>query len=282
VSAERGLAAGARHAHAVQRSGGGGVSAPRQVTGTGCTVTWAADGRTVAKRYERRRSWFFDHEHHGYDRERRANLVLLRHRPPVRFPRLLDTDRRTNVLHFEAVDGEPYGPKFPSALAHDEATALVDVAFAMRRYRPRVANAVRFDAARRIRRALLEGTLSEPAAAALRGAIRDHPPALRFCHGDITARNVIRGARGPVLIDWEWAGLYPDGWDPAFLWFSLREVPEARALVESRLAPTQASWFWRSALLIQLVHLSLPGIRPGSPFRAAHERQRDELLDRVL
>lgn len=37
---------------------------------------------------------------------------------------------------------------------------------------------------------------------------------MAFCHGDITARNVLRAASGaPVLIDWEWAGLYPRGWD---------------------------------------------------------------------
>src|SRR4029077_13246488 len=99
---------------------------------------------------------------------------------------------------------------------------------------------------------------------------------------DITARNVLRASTGaPVLIDWEWAGLYPRGWDLAFLWFSLVDVPGARERVEHLVPRCDQAWFWRSALLIQLLHLSLPGLAPGSPFRARHEHARDELVERI-
>jgi hypothetical protein len=260
----------------------GGVEAARMVSGTGCTLIWARDGRTVDKRYDAKRSWFLDHMHRGFDRERRANQLLLRHPPPVRFPRLLSVDHRSAVLRFEAVDAEPYGPKYPTDLAAADVDALVDLAFAMRRYRPRGARAVRFDPARRLHRAVRDGVLSPTAAAAFGERMRRTPAALRFCHADITARNVLRSAAGPVLIDWEWAGIYPDGWDPAVLWFSLRHVPEARTRIEARLSPSHTEWFWYSALLIELLHLSMWSTRPDTAFRAAHERERDDLVARVL
>lgn len=108
---------------------------------------------------------------------------------------------------------------------------------------------------------------------------RVDPPAMAFCHGDITARNVLRAASGaPVLIDWEWAGLYPRGWDLAFLWFSVADTPGARDRVAEHIPRRDEAWFWRSALLIQLLHLSLPRLAPGSPFRERHEATRDELV----
>ena len=34
-----------------------------------------------------------------------------------------------------------------------------------------------------------------------------------------------------MLVDWEWAGMYPAGHELAFLWLSLLDVPGARAKV---------------------------------------------------
>ena len=62
----------------------------------------------------------------------------------------------------------------------------------------------------------------------------------------------------------------------------LIDVPGARARAESAVPPRDEAWFWRSALLIQLLHLSLPGLAPGSEFRPTHEQVRDELLARVM
>ena len=56
---------------------------------------------------------------------------------------------------------------------------------------------------------------------------------LRFAHGDVTARNVLQAPDGMVLIDWGWAGLYPEAYDEAFLWFSLVDVPGGGAHVEA-------------------------------------------------
>lgn len=66
------------------------------------------------------------------------------------------------------------------------------------------------------------------------------------------------------------------------MWFSLIELPQARRRVEEAVSPRDEAWFWRSALLIQLLHLSLPSLAVGTAFRSNHERGRDELVERVL
>src|SRR5206468_1122733 len=154
----------------------------------------------------------------------------------------------------------PFGPKFPLALPDGDVDALAGVALAMATYQPRPRFAVRFDLARRIHRAVAAGTLPAGAAARLWDDIAADPPGIIFSHGDITARNVLRGPDRPVLIDWEWAGLYPRGWDLAFLWFTLVDVPGGRQRVEAVVPARDEAWFWRSALLVQLLHLSLPGM----------------------
>jgi aminoglycoside phosphotransferase (APT) family kinase protein len=151
-------------------------------------------------------------------------------------------------------------------------------------YRPHAPFAGRFDLARRLQRAVQHGDLEPDAATLLSRQAADDPPAIVFAHGDITARNVLRSdsTGEAVLIDWEWAGRYPRGWDLAFLWFTLVDLPGGRSAVEAAVPARDLRWFWRSALLVQLLHLSLGGLAPGTPFRPKHERMRDELLERAL
>ena len=161
---------------------------------------------------------------------------------------------------------------------------LVALALGLASFRPPGPFLRRFDLARRLQVAVDAAGLSASAAEELRRQATDDPPVLVFGHGDITARNVLRSAPSgeAVLIDWEWAGWYPRPWDLAFLWFSLVDLPGGRAEVESAVPAADEAWFWRSALLVQLLHLGLWGLRPGTPFRPKHERTRDELLERVL
>lgn len=256
----------------------------RVVAGSGCTVTWSRDGRTVDKRYERLRWTFLGLRHSPFERERRVGLLLRRYPPPVRHARLLGADHRTRTLRYEAVDGDPLGPKFPLEAAPGDVADLIALALALPEFRPPAPFLRRFDLARRLDAAVRTGALTSRAAQAVRLQAGADPPAIVFGHGDITARNVLRDtATGrAVLIDWEWAGRYPRPWDLAFLWFSLIDLPGGRAEVEAAVPAVDAAWFWRSALLVQLLHLNLWGLRPGTPFRPAHERVRDELVDRVL
>lgn len=249
------------------------------------TVVWSEDGRTVVKRYDRR-SWpFLGVRHAPWEVEWRVGSLLLRQPPPVPFARLVGADRRRLTLHFEAIHGAPLGPKFPypADLSDGDVADLIGLALAMRRYRPHAPFAGRFDLARRLRRAVSSGVLSAEAAAAMTQQALDDPPVLVFGHGDITARNVMRSSETgeAVLIDWEWAGRYPRGWDLAFVWLSLIDVPGARAEVEAAVPHDDEAWFWRSALLLQVLHLGMWVGWDGLHFRAAHERTRDELVERV-
>ena len=89
----------------------------------------------------------------------------------------------------------------------------------------------------------------------------------RFAHGDLSPRNVLKRADGSiVLIDWERAGIYPAGFDLAFLWHTTARVPGARARIEAAVQPAQCSAFWLSLLLIALLHAD------GS---AQHDRRSD-------
>lgn len=265
----------------------GGVRDLRGARGRGCTVVRSADGRTVEKRYDRL-WWPFvgGMRHEPFERERRIGSLFRRTPPPVPTPTLVGADRRRRALVFEAVDGEDVGPKYPLSLDADDADGLVTIAMATERYAPRPWPRFlkRFDLSRRLRRVEAARTLTPAQADAFRRIANADAPRLVFAHGDVTARNVMRRhADGAfVLIDWEWAGAYPAGWELAFLWFTLVDAPGGRERVERAITPDRREWFWRSALLVQLLHLELPGLAPGSPFRAKHERMRDELVERVL
>lgn len=258
-------------------------SGVRTVSGSGCTVVWSEDGRTVEKRYERLRWVYLGRRHSPFERERRVGHLLRRHPPPVPHARLLAADHRTRTLRYEAIDGEPFGPKFPLTAADGDVAELVALALALRGFRPPAPFLRRFDLHRRLRTAVTEGCLEATVADAVRRQAADDPPALVVGHGDITARNVLRSASGAaVLIDWEWTAWYPRSWDLAFLWFTLVDLPGGRAAVEAAVPAEDVAWFWRGALLVQLLHLTLWGLRPGTPFRLKHERVRDELVERVL
>jgi hypothetical protein len=245
-------------------------------------VVWEPDGQTVEKRYERLRWTFLGSRHSPFERERRVGLLLRRHPPPVPHARLLSADHRRRALRYAAVEGEPLGPKFPLEAAPGDVADLVALALGLRGYRPPAPFLRRFDLARRLDLAVTAGAVSPAAAAEVRRQADADPPTIVFGHGDITARNVLRAADGSaVLIDWEWAGRYPRPWDLAFLWFTLVDLPGARAEVEAAIGEEDEAWFWRSALLVQLLHLTMFERRPDFPFLPKHRRLRDELVERV-
>ncbi len=98
-----------------------------------------------------------------------------------------------------------------------------------------------------------------------------------FTHGDITPRNVLVGPDRPALIDWEWAGPYPDGYELAFLWYILADLPASRDLLADHVE-TDPTAFWLSALLVQLLHLEWT----PEEFQSARLETRDRLLGQRL
>jgi hypothetical protein len=236
------------------------------------TLVWTADGSQVTKTRPpsdicRRR----------FRNELRVNRLLREQPPPVPTPMLLDHEAQTRSLTFEAVAGEPLGPKYPAALDPAEIDAILAFADALAPYNPRRRWLRRLDSVRRLKVAHRLGLLTADDSAALITLARRHNK-LRFAHGDLTARNVLRHQHGLALIDWEWAGLYPAGYDSAFLWFSLGDLAGGRAHVEVSLE-TDEQCFLLCALLIQLWHLQLY-VPPE--FRARHLATSDELVGRLV
>lgn len=247
---------------------------PRVLTTTYTTVTWSDDGRSVTKVRDR-----------AHDARRRFRYelqvaTLLRDRPPpVTTPRLLAHDVGRRALHLEAVSGEPLGPKYATELADDDLDDVLDLVERLRPFDPRRRWLRRLDSGRRLDLAERHGLLTATEADALRTIARSVHRRRRFAHGDITPRNVLRDRETGelVLIDWEWAGLYPEGYELAFLWYSLIDVPGGRDRVEARTERPDA--FLLSALLVTLWHLQwyLPG-----PFRQKHLDAKDLLVGRLL
>jgi hypothetical protein len=212
--------------------------------------------------------------------ELRVNRLLVDEPPPFPFARLLASDRRSQTMVFEAVPGPAYGPKFPLELEQTDLDDLIALARATHRYRPRRRWLPRYAYRTLLDRAATSGVLPRAALADLR---RFDPGPFVFAHGDITPRNVMRGAEGPVLIDFEWAGTYPPDYELAFLWFVLVDLDGGRAHVEATVPTTARLPFLYSALLVQLRHLQMwLDYRRQYEHEPKHLATRDALLAELL
>ena len=236
-------------------------------------IDWSDDGASVTKTRRpapdgRRR----------FRNEFRVNRMLTACPPPVPTPSLLGHDVQSRQLSFVAVAGEPIGPKYPLHLPAEQVDAIVDLAKRLRPYNPKRRWLRRLSSSRRLQLACRAGLLTDTQTGELLVLANRVHTRLRFGHGDLTARNVMSGTGEITLIDWEWAGLYPNGYELAFLWFSLVDAEHARARVEAQLDSDETA-FLLSALVIQLWHLQwyVP-----AQFRGKHLATRDDLLARLL
>jgi len=256
-----------------------GSAHPQSIVTPKSVVEWSPDGTTVTKRA------VGDHVDEvlgpyraAIRNEIRVNRMLSNDAPPVAIPQLLSWSGSHRSMTFEAVDGKPLGPKFPTELAHDDVLDLIELGHSLHPYQPRRRWFRRLDVDRRLRHHVLNDLVTPDDADAISSLASDRQVRWRFAHADLTARNVLRRSDGRlVLIDWEWAGLYPTGYELAFLWFSLSDVPGGRVEVENTIARRNEAGFLVSALLIQLLHLHFLH-RSDSPFLSRHWETRDDLL----
>ncbi|MGH9212491.1 MAG: phosphotransferase [Acidimicrobiales bacterium] len=227
-------------------------------------VTRTPDGGAVVKRVagEERRP-LLPSRWESFTNERRIGMLLAETPPPVSVPRLLAFDPNGGVLVFEAVDGAPLGPKRPARLASGDLDRALEVADALAGFDPRrswfygLPVRAHLDHHRRHRR--LSDTETERLARLVdTGQIR-----WSFAHGDLSPRNILKRPDGSVVvIDWERAGLYPAGYDYAFLWYTTGAVAGARSRIEAAVRDADRPSFLLSALLIALLHLDRPTTPP--------------------
>jgi hypothetical protein len=189
-----------------------------------------------------------------------AYRAFVRHRPPVRVPRLIAADPENCTLVIERMPGRA------AALARHpvEAPPRADVRAALgaiarlNSWRP---PAGMFDApldyASRISRYHELGLFTDRDLGDLQKLLHGLAHAGgrqgmgQFCHGDALLSNILLSPTGPVLVDWEHAGWYLPGYDLATLWAVLGDAPVARRHI-SQLAQ-QAGTAARDAFLVNLM-----------------------------
>ncbi|MFF3403036.1 aminoglycoside phosphotransferase family protein [Streptomyces sp. NPDC002659] len=197
-----------------------------------------------------------------------AYRAFVRHRPPVRVPRLIAADPDNCTLVIERMPGRA------AALARHpaEAPPRADVRAALgaiarlNSWRP---PAGMFDApldyAARISRYHELGLFTDRDLGDLQKLLHGLAHAGgrqgmgQFCHGDALLSNILLSPTGPVLVDWEHTGWYLPGYDLATLWSVLGDAPVARRQI-SQLAQ-QAGPAARDAFLVNLMMVLTREIR---------------------
>lgn len=215
--------------------------------------------------------------HDSFVNELRIGRLFAHSPPAVPIARLLAADETQRTLTFEAItDGVALGEKYADDLLLDDLGLVLGAAstlsgFDVRRswmYRPPVEQWIEHHHD--------QGRLSAAEAALAARAFRSADEG-RFAHGDLSPRNILKRASGSIiLIDWERAGIYPAGFDLAFLWYTTGRVPAARACIEAAVPRAQSASFWLSLLLIALLHID------GSPRGRGLGREEQSAIGAVI
>jgi Phosphotransferase enzyme family len=195
----------------------------------------------------------------GWVRRQRQEIAayraFVRHRPPVRVPRLVAADPENGVLILERMPGRTVAlQRHPvDPLPRPDVRAALAAVCRVNLWRPppRVFGAP-IDYAGRIARYHESGLLTDRDMGDLQQLLRglSRTPG-QFCHGDALLSNVLLCPSGPALLDWECAGWYLPGYDLAVLWTVLGDDPAARRQISQLAqAPGPAA---RDAFLVNLM-----------------------------
>lgn len=183
--------------------------------------------------------------------------TFVRHRPPVRVPRLIAADPDACALVVERTPGRPVAlqrhPLEPPS--HADLRAVLGAVRRVNAWQPPAGRfEARIDYGRRITHYHESGLLTDRDLGDLRkllhGLARGGGRG-QFCHGDALLSNVLLSPSGAVLVDWQHAGWYLPGYDLATLWSVLGDSPMARHQI-SRLAQA-AGRDARDAFLVNLM-----------------------------
>ncbi|MFJ9810985.1 aminoglycoside phosphotransferase family protein [Streptomyces sp. NPDC101158] len=185
---------------------------------------------------------------------------FVRHRPPVRAPRLIAADPENCTLVIERMPGRAAAlTRHPvEAPPRADVRAALGAIARLNAWRPPAGT---FDApldyGARIARYHELGLFTDRDRDDLQKLLHGLAQAGgrqgmgQFCHGDALLSNMLLSPAGPVLVDWEHAGWYLPGYDLATLWSVLGDAPLARRQI-SQLAQ-QAGTASRDAFLVNLM-----------------------------
>ncbi|MFF5724279.1 aminoglycoside phosphotransferase family protein [[Kitasatospora] papulosa] len=220
-----------------------------------------------------------------------AYRAFVRHRPPVRVPRLIAADPENCTLVIERMPGRVAALTRHPAEAPPRADlrAVLGAISQVNAWRPQ---AGLFDApldyAARIARYHELGLFTDRDLGDLQKLLHGLAHAGgrqgtgQFCHGDALLSNILLPPTGPVLVDWEHAGWYLPGYDLATLWTVLGDAPASRRQI-SQLAQASGAAA-RDAFLVNLMIVLTREIRTyetavqramreGAPAGAGQARQ---------
>ncbi|MFG2295907.1 aminoglycoside phosphotransferase family protein [Streptomyces sp. NPDC048603] len=192
-----------------------------------------------------------------YRHEISAYRAFVRHRPPVRVPRLIAADPENCTLVVERMAGRVAAlQRHPmEAPPRGDVRAVLGAVCRVNQWRPPGDLFGRpLDYASRITRYHELGLLTDRDLGDLQKLLHGlavSGPQWQFNHGDALLSNVLLSPAGPVLLDWEHAGWYLPGYDLATLWAVLGDAPAARSSI-SRLAQSQGAAA-RDAFLVNLM-----------------------------
>ncbi|MGW4233474.1 aminoglycoside phosphotransferase family protein [Streptomyces sp. NPDC004980] len=189
-----------------------------------------------------------------------AYRAFVRHRPPVRVPRLIAADPENCTLVIERMPGRVAAlTRHPvEAPPRADIRAALGAVSRINAWRP---PAGLFDApldyASRIARYHELGLFTDRDLGDLQKLLHGLAHAGgrqgmgQFCHGDALLSNILLPPTGPVLVDWEHAGWYLPGYDLATMWAVLGDAPTARRQI-SQLAQSKGAAS-RDAFLVNLM-----------------------------
>lgn len=172
-----------------------------------------------------------------YQHEIAVYRSFVRHRPPVRAPRLIAADPDNCTLVVERMAGRVAAfQRHPTeAPPRADIQAALGAICRLNAWRPPAGTfTAPLDYAARISRFHELGLLTDRDLGDLQKLLRGIAQAAgrqgmgQLCHGDALLANILLSPAGPVLVDWEHAGWYLPGYDLATLWTVLRDAPTAR------------------------------------------------------
>ncbi|GAA2985119.1 aminoglycoside phosphotransferase family protein [Streptomyces flavovirens] len=189
-----------------------------------------------------------------------AYRAFVRHRPPVRVPRLIAADPENCTLVIERMPGRVAAlTRHPvEAPPRADIRAVLDAIRRINAWRPPAGLfGAPLDYASRIARYHELGLFTDRDLGDLQKLLHGLSHAGgrqgmgQFCHGDALLSNILVPPTGPVLVDWEHAGWYLPGYDLATLWTVLGDAPATRRQI-SQLAQSQGAAA-RDAFLVNLM-----------------------------